>query len=306
MTAPIASVLAIVGVTASGKSSLAMRLAAHDPRIELVSVDSMQVYRGMDIGTAKPTKEEQAQVPHHLIDVVDVSEDFTVSEFQRCAQAAIADVQARAKVPVLVGGTGLHLRSVVDNLEIPPQFPEVVATLAETATAVLHERLTALDKIAAVRIEPGNRRRVVRALEVTLGSGRPFSSYGPGLATYGQTPFVMFGPRWQRPGLDLRVEARYAKQMSAGFLDEVVGLAARTRPASRTASQALGYRQLLDHLAGRSSLPDALDAAITATKRFARRQERWFRRDPRIVWADVSDNPMEAWGSLVREYEACI
>ncbi len=283
-----------------------MELARHDPRIELISVDSMQVYRGMDIGTAKATTQEQAQVRHHLIDVVDAWQDFTVSEFQRCARAAISDVESRSRVPVLVGGTGLHLRAIVDNLDIPPQFPAVVTSLADDSTASLHERLRSVDPPAAERIEPGNRRRIVRALEVTLGSGRPFSSYGPGLESYGETRFVLFGPRWDRSSIDRRVEERYEAQMSGGFLTEVEELAASEPGLSRTASQALGYRQLLDHVAGRSSLHDALAAAIAATKRFARRQERWFRRDPRIVWADVEKNPMEAWGALVREYETCI
>lgn len=302
--APTSPILAIVGVTASGKSALAMELARRDERVELVSVDSMQVYRGMDIGTAKPTAAEQAEVRHHMIDVVEPTEDFAVSEFQARAQAAIADIEGRGAVPVLVGGTGLHLRSVVDDLEIPGQFPDVVAELAGEATEALHERLVGVDPTAAERMEPTNRRRIVRALEVTLGSGRPFSAYGPGLGEYPETRFRMVGPRWSRPAIDARIERRYDEQMHQGFLAEVRGLAARGG-LSRTASQALGYRQLLDHVQGEVSLADALEKAIVATRQFARRQERWFRRDPRIRWFDVEANVMEAFELVMGEWTAC-
>lgn len=297
--------LAIVGVTASGKSSLAMRLARHDPRVELVSVDSMQVYRGMDVGTAKPTAAEQTEVRHHLIDLVDPSDDFSVSDFQAAAVDALADIEARGAVPVLVGGTGLHLRSVIDDLEIPGQYPEIAAGFADITTEELHERLLALDPVAAGRMEPTNRRRVVRALEVTVGSGRPFSSYGPGLDTYGPTRFRLVGLRWERSAIDRRIAERYRAQMDQGFLAEARALAELGPRLSRTAGQALGYRQLLEHLDGRASLEEALEAAIMATRRFARRQERWFRRDPRIHWIDIEANPMEAWPELMGEYEAC-
>lgn len=297
--------LAIVGVTASGKSSLAMRLARHDPRVELVSVDSMQVYRGMDVGTAKPTAAEQTEVRHHLIDLVDPSDDFSVSDFQAAAVDALADIEARGAVPVLVGGTGLHLRSVIDDLEIPGQYPEIAAGFGDVTTEELHERLLALDPVAAGRMEPTNRRRVVRALEVTVGSGRPFSSYGPGLDTYGPTRFRLVGLRWERSAIDRRIAERYRAQMDQGFLAEARALAELGPRLSRTAGQALGYRQLLEHLDGRASLEEALEAAIMATRRFARRQERWFRRDPRIHWIDIEANPMEAWPELMGEYEAC-
>ena len=298
--------LAIVGVTASGKSSLAMALARHDPRVELVSIDSMQVYRGMDIGTAKPTMAERCAVPHHLLDLVEPWDDFSVSEFQTAAFAALADIEARGQRPVLVGGTGLHLRAVVDALEIPGQFPEVRARLSDRPTERLHAELQRLDPLAAARMEATNRRRVVRALEVTLGSGRPFSSFGPGLHAYPDTAFRRVGLRWSREATDSRIAARYRDQMEAGFLDEVRSLAGHPRGLGRTASQALGYRQLLRHLAGDCSLAEALEDACTATRRFARRQDRWFRRDPRITWIDVHDNPMEAWAKVMGDYEACI
>lgn len=302
MTAP-GSVLALVGVTASGKSALALELARRHGDIELVSIDSMQIYRRMDIGTAKPTPEEQAEVRHHLLDLVEPHEEFTVSEFQAAAEAAIADIEARGRTPVLVGGTGLHLRAVVDALEIPPQFDEVRAALdADPDTAALHGRLAMLDPVAAARMEPTNRRRVVRALEVTLGSGRPFSSFGPGLESYGPTRFRLVGIRRPRPVIDERIVDRYRRQMHVGFLAEVRGLAADPRGVSRTAAQALGYRQLFAHLAGECDLATALDDAVSATKRFARRQERWFRRDPRIAWIDVAENPMETLDEVVRQW----
>ncbi len=305
ITALTAPVLAIVGTTASGKSALAMHLARSIGDVELVSVDSMQVYRGMNIGTAKPTDAERAEVPHHLIDIVEPTEDFTVSDFQRSARAAIADIVARGATPVLVGGTGLHLRAVIDDLDIPGRYPEIAASLAEEAdTRALYARLTELDPDAAEKMEPGNRRRVLRALEVYIGSGRGFSTYGPGLDQYPETRFRLVGLRLPRRVIDERIADRYGEQMEVGFLDEVQTLSALAPGLSRTAAQALGYRQLLAHLAGCCSLDDALEAAIVATRRFARRQERWFRRDPRITWLDADTNPMEVADQLVGQWRA--
>jgi tRNA dimethylallyltransferase len=280
--------LAVVGATASGKSAVALAIAERLGDVEIVSVDAMQVYRGMDIGTAKPTVEEQARVRHHLIDVADPSDDYAVARFQREARSAMADIEARGRRALLVGGTGLYVRAIVDALEIPGQFPDVRAGLdADPDTVALHARLAQLDPVAAARMEPSNRRRVVRALEVTLGSGRPFSSFGPGLDTYAPTPIRLVGLRVPRPELDARIDARYEEQIAAGFLDEVRALA--SRPLSRTARQALGYKELLDHVEGRTSFEEAMDLARTRTHRFARRQERWFRRDPRIRWIDADD-----------------
>lgn len=286
MTARADRPLVILGATASGKSDLALGVAEALGDVELVSIDSMQVYRGMDIGTATPTAEERRRVPHHLIDLVEPTEAFTVGEFQRRAREALADIRARGKTPVLVGGTGLYLRSVIDDLELPGRFPEVAAELEdEPDTTRLHARLAELDPVGAERMEPTNRRRVVRALEVTLGTGRPFSSFGPGMEHYGPTPFVQVALRWPRETVNERIEARYRRQLDDGFLDEVRALAARG--PSRTAAQALGYRELLEHVAGRTTLDDALTTAIARTRRFARRQDRWFRRDPRLIWVDM-------------------
>lgn len=286
--------LAIVGPTASGKSALAMAVARAGNGFELVSVDSMQVYRGMDIGTAKPSPTEQSEVPHHLIDIADPAEDYTVARFQHDARAVLAGVGARSGRALLVGGTGLYLQAVVDRLTIPGQYPEVRSQLeAEADTAALHARLARLDPAAAARMEPTNRRRVLRALEVTEGSGRPFSSFGPGLDRYPATPVVIIGVRLPRDVVDRRIADRYRHQLRHGFVDEVRRLLDRPAGLSRTARQALGYRELIDHLQGRCSQEEAVEVAIARTRRFARRQERWFRRDPRIRWL-APDDPSRA------------
>ena len=278
--------LVILGPTASGKSSLAVATAKEIGQAEIVSIDSMAVYRKMDIGTASPTASDQQQVPHHLIDVADPSEEFTVGVFKRLALAAIELIRERGNTPILVGGTGLYLRAVVDDLNLPGRYPEVAAELdGEPDTEALHARLASMDPVAASRMEPGNRRRVLRALEVTIGSGSPFSSFGPGLEEYGPSPFVMVALRWPQEVLDERISTRYREQMDAGFLDEVRQLG--ESGLGRTAAQALGYKELLAHVAGECSLDEALATAVKRTRRFARRQQRWFRRDPRINWMDA-------------------
>jgi tRNA dimethylallyltransferase len=300
---PSARHLALVGPTASGKSALALELARRHRDLEIVSVDSMQVYRGMDVGTAKPTLDERAEVRHHLIDVVDPDDDYTVARFQGDCLAVLADIEARGRRGLLVGGTGLYLRSIVDDLEIPGRYPDVRSDIeTEPDTDVLFTRLHLLDPTAAARIEPTNRRRLVRALEVTLGSGRPFSSYGPGLEAYPPAPFPVLALRVPRPDLDERIARRYDQQMADGFLDEVRALLVRPAGVSRTARQALGYAELLDHLEHGTPLDETLATAVRRTRRFARRQERWFQRDPRVEWvpagspdardADGDDNPL--------------
>ena len=277
--------LALVGPTASGKSALALAVARQRDDVELVTVDSMQVYRGMDIGTAKPTHFEQAEIRHHLLDLCDPDEDYTVARFQRDCLAVLSDIEARGKRAILVGGTGLYLQSITDDLDLPSRFPDVRADIErESDTAVLFARLEQLDPLAASRMEPTNRRRVVRALEVTLGSGQPFSSFGPGLEDYPPAPFPIFGLTMPRDVLDLRIAQRYRQQMDIGFLGEVQALLERPKGLSRTARQALGYAELLAHLEIGLPLDEALETALTRTKRFARRQQRWFGRDPRINW----------------------
>ena len=285
----------MVGPTASGKSALALELARGHADLELVSVDSMQVYRGMDIGTAKPTPADQAEVRHHLIDLVDPDEEFTVSQFQLAASVALDDIARRGHRAVLVGGTGLYFRAVVDDLRLPGRFPAVRAELeAEPDTVVLHDRLVDLDPVAAGRMEPTNRRRVVRALEVTLGSGRAFSSYGPGLDVYRPITHPVVGLRLDRDELDRRIEVRVHQQLDAGWVDEVRCLAERPGGLSTTAGQALGYGELLAHLRGEMDLDEATDEIVARTRRFQRRQDRWFRRDPRITWVDAGHNALAA------------
>ena len=280
--------LALVGPTASGKSSLALALARSRSDIELVTVDSMQVYRGMNIGTAKPSVAEQSEIVHHLLDVCDPDDDYTVARFQRDCFAVLADIEERGKRAVLVGGTGLYLQAITDDLEIPARFPEVRAELElEPDTAVLFARLEGLDPLAASRMEPTNRRRVVRALEVTVGSGRPFSSFGPGLEEYPPAPFPVLGLAMERVVLDQRIAQRYEQQMADGFLAEVQTLVDLPAGLGRTARQALGYAELLDHIENGTPLDDALVTAVTRTRRFARRQQRWFGRDPRINWIET-------------------
>jgi tRNA dimethylallyltransferase len=300
--------VALVGPTASGKSSLALEVArragSDSSRVELVSVDSMAVYRGMDIGTAKPSAEVRSEVPYHLVDLVDPSDEFTVQQFQAAAHSVLAGIAERGHRALLVGGTGLYLRSLIDSLTFPGRFPDVAAALgaeldaagpvdspeALQALAGLHARLAELDPVAARRMEPTNRRRVLRALEVTLGSGQPFSTFGPGLDAYPATRFALVGLPLAGD-IDRRIEERFETQMEAGFLDEVRALAGSPGGLSRTARQALGYRELLSHLEGGVPLAVAVAEAIRRTRTFARRQWAWFRRDPRIVWVgDDHDN----------------
>lgn len=292
--------LVLVGPTASGKSALAHAVARRLGDVELVTADSMQVYRGMDVGTAKPTPAEQAEVPYHLLDVADPTEDYSVARFQRDAGQVIAGIEARCHRGLVVGGTGLYVQAVVDGLAVPGTWPEVRAELEGLPADELYRRLAAADPTAVQRIEPGNTRRLVRALEVTIGSGRPFSSFGPGLDAYPPTSrFRLAGVWLPRPVLAERIAARYQSQLDHGFLDEVRGLA---DSMSRTAKQALGYRELLGHLSGESTLADAVDAAIRRTREFARRQRAWFRRDPRITWLGAAANPVELLPALLGDW----
>ncbi len=299
----------VLGPTASGKSDVAMAVAvaagaaAHP--IEIVAVDAMQVYRGMDIGTAKPTSADRAAVPHHGIDLVDPDRDFTVAEFSVAAREAIEGIEHRGHRSLLVAGTGLYLRAITDPMEMPGVWPELRAQLEVRldldGAEALHAELVALDPVAASRIEPGNGRRTVRALEVCLGSGRPFSSFGPGLDTYAPTRFVQIGLRWPREVLARRIEQRVHRMMDAGLLDEVAALLALPHGLSRTARQALGYKELIEHLDGQVSLERAVGTIILRTRQFAVRQERWFRRDPRIQWVDIHDDPVAEVVPVVRE-----
>ena len=293
--------VAIVGPTASGKSSVALAVAEQLGDTELLSIDSMQVYRGMDIGTAKPTAAEQARVPHHLLDLVEPSCDFTVAEFQHEYRGVVADIARRGKRAILVGGTGLYHRAVIDDLDMPGEWPAIrsglLAEVALLGPAALHARLAELDPAAAAKIEPGNTRRIVRALEVCAGSGRKFSSFGPGLDVYPPSPIVQVGLRWDRDVLAARIEQRVHAMIGAGLVDEVRALQASR--LSRNAAQALGYKELLAHLEGAQPLAESVEQIVVRTRQFAVRQLRWFQRDPRVRWVDVAHDPVAESGPIV-------
>ena len=285
-------VLAVVGPTAAGKSALSLGLArALDG--EVVNADSMQLYRGMDIGTAKLTVAQREGIPHHLLDIWDVTEAASVSEYQRLARQAIAEIQARGRLPILVGGSGLYVRAAIDKLEFPGTEPGLRARLEEelarSGPPVLHARLAQLDPAAAAAILPGNGRRIVRALEVIELSGRPFSATLPEYESVYET--VQIGVELPRAELDERVAGRVGRMWQRGLVDEVRKLAAAGLREGRTASRALGYAQVLTFLDGQWSEPEAAAHTVQATRRFIRRQESWFRRDPRIRWirADAPD-----------------
>ncbi|MFC4115745.1 tRNA (adenosine(37)-N6)-dimethylallyltransferase MiaA [Nonomuraea zeae] len=274
-------VIAVVGPTAAGKSDLAVDIALRLGG-ECVNADSMQLYRGMDIGTAKLTPAEQRGVPHHLLDVWDVTVTASVAEYQRLARAVIDAVE----VPVLVGGSGLYVRAAIDELEFPGTDPEIRARLeselAERGPAPLYERLREQDPAAAAAILPSNGRRIVRALEVIEHSGRPFSATMPSYdAVY---PSVQIGLDVPRPELDERIAVRVERMWAAGLVDEVRTLLGKGLAEGRTAGRALGYAQVIRFLEGEWSEEQAIEETVRTTRRFARRQESWFRRDPRVCW----------------------
>ena len=260
--------------------------------VHLVSADSMQVYRHMDIGTAKPTAAERAEVPHHCIDLVEPTTDFTVAAYKVAHADALADIDSAGGVALIVGGTGLYHRVVIDDFDLPGEWPAIREELAAVNDSrALHQRLESLDPVGASKIEPSNHRRVVRALEVTLGSGRPFSSFGPGVDSYPPTRVVQIGIRRPRPVLSELIERRVHRMVDDGLVDEVRAIATDSG-FSRTAAQALGYKEILSHLAGAISQDEAIELVITRTRQFAVRQERWFRRDPRVRWIDVEHDPV--------------
>ena len=289
--------VALVGATASGKSRLAHAVArAAGGGVEVVSVDAMAVYRGMDLATAKPTAAQRREVRYHLIDVLEPDEECTVALFQRLAREAVAGIEARGHGVLYVGGTGLYHRAVLDALEIPGVYPEVRARLEREAArdlAALYGELARLDPVAAARCEPTNARRVVRALEVVRGCGRPFSSFGEGLATYGPVRVTQVGLRVELAEIDRRLEARFATWLDAGLVEEVARLAAVPRGLSRTARQAVGYREILAHLEGGEDLGACVERALVASRRLARRQVAWFARDPRVEWFEDPERARE-------------
>ncbi|HEV8425188.1 MAG TPA: tRNA (adenosine(37)-N6)-dimethylallyltransferase MiaA [Actinomycetes bacterium] len=293
-------VLAVMGPTAAGKTELALELAGR-LGAEVVSADAMLVYRGMDIGTAKPTLEQRERVPHHLVDLVDPGEEFSVARFQPLARTAIADVLDRGRLPLLVGGSGLYYHAVVDEFVFPPTDTAVrsrlEAEVAEVGLRELYRRLAVADPPAAGRIQPGNLRRVVRALEVIELTGRPFSSFRSAMdAPNSRYRLTVLGLDPGPAMLRARVAERVAAMAGAGLVDEVRRLA--DRPLSRTARQALGYKELLDAMDQGSPISEAIEAVIKRTRAYARRQLAWFRRDPRVRWSTLPPGPERAGWAL--------
>ena len=293
--------LALVGPTASGKTEASIRLARR-LGAEIVLVDSMTVYRGMDVGTAKPSPEERAGVPHHLLDVADPVEPFSVVRFQALAREALAGIRDRGRPALLVGGSGLYYRAVVDDLEFPGTDPAVRGVLQAEAVAIgpeaLHRRLAGFDPRAAAGMEPSNARRAVRALEVAALTGRPFSSFALAWDRYPGDRVRAAGVTMPPDVLRARIEARVRRQIDDGLVDEVRGLL--DRGFAVTATQAIGYAEVAEHLAGRCGLEEAVERMVRRTRSLARRQLAWFRRDPRIRWFEAGP---EGAAALVDEIE---
>nr|WP_307872796.1 tRNA (adenosine(37)-N6)-dimethylallyltransferase MiaA [Actinoplanes ovalisporus] len=280
-------VITVVGPTAAGKSALSIALA-HETGGEVVNADSMQLYRGMDIGTAKLTSDEREGVPHHLLDIWDVTFPAAVAEYQALARAAIDDVLARGKTPLLVGGSGLYVRAVLEEFEFPGTDPAVRARLEQelvsSGPAELHERLRVSDPVAAEKILPSNGRRIVRALEVIELTGQPFTAALPSPTPY--YPSVQIGVDRATDDLDERIALRVDLMWQAGLLEEVRALLPLGLRDGRTASRALGYQQALAEIDGDMTQDEAKADTVRGTRRFVRRQRSWFRRDPSITWLD--------------------
>jgi tRNA dimethylallyltransferase len=297
-----ATPIAVVGPTATGKSDVGVWLA-RELGGEVVNADAMQLYRGMDVGTAKLTEAQRQGVPHHLLDVLDVTETASVAAYQRHARATVEDLLAAGRVPVIVGGSGLYVSALLDDLEFPGTEPAIrarlEAELADVGAATLHARLSGLDPVAAAAILPGNGRRIVRALEVIELTGRPFSASmpRPGPARYGT---VLIGLDRPAAELDERVERRVDGMFEAGLVAEVRSLLPLGLRDGRTASRALGYQQVLAALDGDGDLDSARAETVRATRKFVRRQRSWFRRDQRITWLDAArPDLLDAVGQLV-------
>ena len=280
-------VIAVVGPTAAGKTALSLALA-RELGGEVINADSMQLYRGMDIGTAKLAPAEREGVPHHVLDVWDVTVTASVAEYQRLARHAVADVAARGRVPVLVGGSGLYVRAVLEQFDFPGTDPAIrtrlESELAAVGAASLHARLRDADSVAAARILPSNGRRIVRALEVVEMTGAPFTAALPGPTP--AYPSVQLGVDRDGDDLDRRIADRVEHMWASGLLDEVRTLQRAGLRDGRTASRALGYQQALAELDGVLTDAQARAETTRATRRFVRRQRSWFRRDPRVRWLD--------------------
>lgn len=291
----------VVGATATGKSDLAVRLA-RELDGEVINADSMQLYRGMDIGTAKLTEAGRKGIPHHLLDIWDVTTTASVAEYQALVNDVIEDIGRRGKTPILAGGSGLYIRAALGDLDFPGTDGAVrrrlEGELGEGGSAPLYARLQAMDPKAAAAILPTNGRRIIRALEVIEISGRPFSATMPGYDT--SRPAVQIGLLADRPELDRRIGARVDRMWAEGFEHEVRTLEAAGLRGGKTASRALGYQQMLRYLDGEWTLDQAREETARATRRFARRQESWFRRDPRVTWLAAREDPLREALETVR------
>lgn len=303
--APPPAVVAVVGPTGTGKSALGIALA-HAIGGEVVNCDSMQLYRGMDIGTAKVSPSDRQGIPHHLLDLWDIDTPANVADYQRRARDVFDDVLGRGRVPILVGGSGLYVRAALDDLQFPGHDPQLRNSLneelAERGPQVLHDRLAQADPEAAAAILPSNGRRIVRALEVIALTGGTFRAELPAPAAV--YPAVQIGLRLPRPQLDAALDDRVQRMWDRGLVGEVAGLdGLRTSPTARFA---LGYRQVLAHLDGELSEEEAQAATARGTRKFARRQESWFGRDERVVWleADAPDLVASAQRLVARAHNA--
>lgn len=291
-------VVAVVGATATGKSDLALTLAQALGG-EIVNADAAQLYRGMDIGTAKVPPEQRRGIPHHQLDVLDIADEASVAAYQRAARSDIEAIQERGKTPIVCGGSGLYVRAALDVLQIPPTDPAVRAAweerLAGRGVGELYAELRRRDPVTAVAIEPRNSRRIVRALEVIELTGRPFSATMP-TREYVR-PAIQFGLRRDRAILDRRIDERAERMWADGLLAEVSGLEARGLSRTRTASRAVGYAQALAQLRGELTEAEAIAGTARSTRRLARRQESWFGADPRVRWL-AADRPDLATAAL--------
>ena len=286
---PAAPLLAVVGATATGKSDLGIELAlALDG--EVINADALQLYRGMDIGTAKVTDAERRGVPHHLLDVIDVTQEASVSAYQREARAVIAAIRERGRVPIVVGGSGLYVRALLDDIAFPPTDAGVRARLEERiaheGAPALHRELAATDPAAAERIGPEDARRIVRALEVGEITGGSFRAYLP-REQYVDAATIQIGVRRNRAVLHERIARRVHGMVRDGLLEETRALRERGLDRGRTARRAIGYEQALAVLDGTMTCEDAVESTITGTRRLVRKQDTWFRRDRRVRWLDV-------------------
>jgi tRNA dimethylallyltransferase len=290
----------VLGPTASGKSDVAMAAATTVPNVHIIAADAMQVYRRMDIGTAKPTEDDQTRVVHYCVDVAEPSERYSVARFAEDVAAARKKISKADASELIVGGTGLYVTALVDGLSMPGDYPKIRAQLeANRDTEALYEQLSELDPEAVKKIDPNNRRRMIRALEVCLGSGKTFSSFGEGIGAYPPVDTVQIGIKWRREALRERIALRVHKMIEAGLVDEVRGVLNEPKGISDTARQALGYKEIIEHIERRWTLEEAIDATILRTQQFAVRQERWYRRDPRIQWVEVQNDPIEEVAPVV-------